>query len=142
MKKSAFLNPMMQKLIVRSIKQGMLLFSLLLFSALVFAQNITIKGKVTKDDGQPVAGASVVVKGTTNGTTCNDAGEFQISAPGRSTLIITATDYGSKEIAVNNQTSLDIKLTVLDKTLGEVVVTGYGTQKKKDVTGAVSRVNL
>src|SRR5262245_40266880 len=101
MKKSAYLKTMMQMLISRSAKSGVLFLSLLLSSAVLFAQNITVKGKVVKDDGQPVANASVVVKGTSNGTTCNEAGEFQISAPGKSTLIITALDYAAKEVAVN-----------------------------------------
>ncbi len=142
MKKSAFLKTKMQKLILQSMRSGSLFLLLLFISTASFAQNITIKGKVVKDDGQPIVGASVVVKGTSNGTTCNDAGEFQISAPANSRLVITATDYGAKEVAVNNQTSLDITLTALDKTLGEVVVTGYGSQRKRDVTGAVSKVNL
>ena len=142
MKKSAFLKPLLQKLILQSMRCGPLFLLLLFISTASFAQNITIKGKVVKDDGQPIVGASVLVKGTSNGTTCNDAGEFQLSAPANSTLVITAIDYGAKEVAVNNQTSLNITLTTLDKTLGEVVVTGYGTQRKRDVTGAVSKVNL
>jgi TonB-linked SusC/RagA family outer membrane protein len=139
MKKTAYLKI---RTVIRSMKNLLLIFSLLLFSAGALAQNITIRGKVTKDDGQPVAGASVVVKGTSNGTTANDAGEFQITAPGNSTLVITATDFTAKEVAVNNQASLNVIMTALDRTLGEVVVTGYGTQRKKYVTGAVARVNL
>lgn len=119
-----------------------LMLLLFAFSANVYAQNITVKGKILKDDGQPVAKASVTVKGTTNGTACNDLGEFQISAPGNATLVISAVDFASKEVKVNNQSSLDITLTAQDKTLTEVIVTGYGSQKKIDVTGAVSRVNL
>ena len=142
MKKTAYLKIRMQKLGMQSMKSMLLIFSLLFFSAGAFAQNITIRGKILRSDGQPVSGASVVVKGTSNGTTANDAGEFQISAPGNSTLIITATDFTAKEVAVNNQSSLNITLIALDKSLSEVVVVGYGTQRKKDLTGAVSRVNL
>ena len=138
MKKSAILKKGLQLMKLRS----PILILLLLFSAFSFAQNINVRGKVVKNDGQPVANASVVVKGTSTGTTCNDAGEFQISASRNATLVITATDFNALEVAVNNQTSLTITLTALDKTLSEVVVTGYGTQRKKDVTGAVSRVNL
>jgi len=140
MKKTAYLEIRMQKLIVQSMKNMLLIFSLLLFSAGALAQNITIKGKVVKDDGQPVPGASVVVKGTTSGTTCNDTGEFQITAPGNATLVITAVDFANKEVKVNNQSSLNITLTALDKTLGEVVVTGYGTTRRKDVTGSIASV--
>ena len=124
-----------------SMKSGILIFSLIFCSVVALAQNITIRGKVTKDDGLPVVGASVVVKGTSNGTTCNDAGEFQISAPRNATLVITATDFNALEVAVNNQTSLAITLTASDKTLGEVVVTGYGTTRKKDVTGSISSIS-
>jgi len=121
--------------------RSLILILLLLFSVFSFAQNITIRGKVVKSDGQPVVGASVVVKGTTTGTTCNDAGEFQISAAPNATLIITATDFNALEVAVNNQTSLTITLTAMDRTLGEVVVTGYGTTRKKDVTGSISSIS-
>ena len=142
MKKSAILKKAMQ-LGSQLMKSGSpLLISLLFFSVYSFAQDINIKGKVVKSDGQPVVGASVVIKGTNKGTTCNEAGEFQLSAPGKATLVITATDFTALEVPVNNQTSLTITLAALDRTLSEVVVTGYGTQKKKDVTGAVSRVNL
>jgi TonB-linked SusC/RagA family outer membrane protein len=118
-----------------------MLLLFLLFSVTSFAQNITIKGRVLKDDGTPVARASVSVKGTGNGVASNDQGEFQISAPGNATLVITATDFNALEVAVNNQTSLTITLTALDRTLGEVVVTGYGTTRKKDVTGSISSIS-
>ncbi len=142
MKKSACLKTMMQRLVSQSMKSGTLFLSLIFSSAVLFAQNITVRGKVVKDDDQPVPGASVVVKGTTSGTICNEAGEFQLSAPAKSILVITATDYAAKEVPVNNQNTLNVKLTTLDRSLGEVVVVGYGTQKKIDVTGSVSRVNL
>ena len=142
MKKSAILKPLLRLLKLRGRMTTLMVLLFLLIVTTIHAQNITVRGRVSKDDGQPVAGASVIVKGTSNGTTCNDAGEFELSAPSNATLVITATDYLAREVSVNNQTSLNIVLTTLDKTLGEVVVTGYGTQKKKDVTGAVSRVNL
>jgi TonB-linked SusC/RagA family outer membrane protein len=142
MKKSAYLRTAMQKMLLQSMRHSVLIFSFLFCTVAALSQNITVRGKVIKTDGQPVASASVVIKGTSNGTTCNEAGEFQISAPGKSILIITATDFTPQEVAVNNQTSLTITLAALDRTLGEVVVTGYGTQRKKDVTGSVSRVNL
>jgi TonB-linked SusC/RagA family outer membrane protein len=142
MKKSAILK-IMQQLRLRSMKRGTLLFaSLLLFAAGANAQNITVKGKVLRDDGQPVAKASVTVKGTSSGTAANDAGEFQISAPANGTLTISAIDFVTLEVKVNNQASLNVTLVAQDKTLTEVIVTGYGSQKKIDVTGAVSRVNL
>ncbi len=116
------------------------LLSILLLATNTFAQNITVRGKVLNDDGQPVARASVTVKGTGNGTASNDNGEFEISAPANGTLIISAVDYTTKEVNVNNQTSLNISLLSIEKTLGEVIVTGYGTQRKKDITGSVVSV--
>lgn len=121
---------------------AVLLFSMMTVSQQIFAQNITIRGKVTKDDGQPLQGASVIVKGSTNGTTTDAAGAFQLTASGDASLVISSVDYVMKEIKVNNQSTLNISMLAADKTLGEVIVVGYGTQKKIDVTGAVSRVNL
>jgi TonB-dependent starch-binding outer membrane protein SusC len=106
------------------------------------AQNINVKGKVTKDDGLPLQGASVMVKGSTNGTTTNETGEFSISASANATLLISAVDFLMQEIKINNRTSVTVKLAAADKSLENVVVVGYGTQKKVDVTGAVARVNL
>ena len=117
------------------------LFAMLLLSVNTFAQNITVRGKVLKDDGQPLARASVTVKGTGNGTATNDAGEFQISVPSNATLVISAVDFTTKEVPVNNQASLNIILEQHDKALAEVVVTGYGTTRKKDVTGSISSIS-
>jgi len=110
-------------------------FSMLLLSANTFAQNITVRGKVLKEDGQPVARASVAVKGSGTGVASNDLGEFQISAPANATLVISALDFTTQEINVNNQTDITERLISTEKTLGEVIVTGYGiTQRKKDIT--------
>ncbi len=119
-----------------------LLLHLLLLVTQASAQNITIRGKITKDDGTPLQGASVMVKGASTGTTTDAAGIYVLSAPGTATLIISSVDYTAKEVRVNNRTTIDVALTAADKTLSEVVVTGYGTQKKIDVTGSVARVNL
>jgi TonB-linked SusC/RagA family outer membrane protein len=141
MKKTAILRNAVLQFKSRISKTTVITLLLFLFiTANSFAQNISVKGRVLKGDGQPIAGASIVVKGTTTGTTCNDAGEFQISAPGNATLVITAVDFANKEVKLNNQSSLDITLTALDKTLGEVVVTGYGTTRRKDVTGSIASI--
>ena len=118
-----------------------LLMQLLTVSQQSFAQNVTVRGKVTKDDGQPLQGASVVVKGTTNGTTTDDQGNFLISAPGDATLVISSIDFTSREIKVNNQSTLNVTLSSADKTLGEVIVVGYGTQRKEAITGSVASIN-
>ncbi|HMT74068.1 MAG TPA: TonB-dependent receptor [Chitinophagaceae bacterium] len=113
----------------------------LLLAGLAMAQNITVKGRVLKDDGQPVQKASVLVKGTTNGTTTDDNGGFTISVPGNGTLVISAVDFVTKDVKINDRSVLTVELVAVDKTLGEVIVVGYGTQRKKDVTGAVVSVN-
>ncbi len=113
----------------------------LLLAGLAMAQNITVKGRVLKDDGQPVQKASVLVKGTTNGTTTDDNGGFTISVPGNGTLVISAVDFLSQEVKVNNRTNLSVKLLAADKSLEGVVVIGYGTQRRRDVTGSVASVN-
>jgi TonB-dependent starch-binding outer membrane protein SusC len=118
-----------------------LLFTLLAGTAPVLAQGKTISGRVTNDANQPVAGASVVVKGTTNGTTTDNNGNFSIQAPSGGTLVISSINFAEKEIAVGNSNSINVKLsTSIPGDLGEVVVVGYGTQRKKDVTGAVVSV--
>ncbi len=118
-----------------------LLMQLLTVSQQSFAQNVTVRGKITKDDGQPLSGASVVVKGTTNGTTSNEQGNFLISAPGDATLVISSIDFTSREIKVNNQSTINVTLSSADKTLGEVIVVGYGTQRKEAITGSVASIN-
>lgn len=120
---------------------AVLLMQLLTVSQQSFAQNVTVRGKITKDDGQPLPGASVVVKGTTNGTTSNEQGNFQISAPGDATLVISSIDFTSREIKVNNQSTVNVTLSSADKTLGEVIVVGYGTQRKEAITGSVASIN-
>lgn len=118
-----------------------LLMQLLTVSQLSFAQNVTVRGKITKDDGQPLPGATVIVKGTRNGTTTDNQGNFQLSAPGDATLVISSIDFTTREIKVNNQSTLNVALSSADKTLGEVIVVGYGTQRKEAITGSVASIN-
>ena len=111
-------------------------FQLLLLANLAFAQNITIRGRVLKDDGQPAQSASVQVKGTSNGTTTNNNGDFSISAPADATLVFSSVDFMTQEVKVNGETTINITLVSASRSLGEVVVVGYGTQRKRDVTGS------
>ncbi len=116
------------------------LFTLLALPFITQAQNITVKGRVTKDDGQPAQSATVQVKGTKSGTTTNEAGDFTISAPAQGTLVISSVDFIAQEVPVNNRTSINVTLIAADKKLGEVVVVGYGTQRSRDVTGSVVKI--
>ncbi len=141
MKKSAILKNRLQLLNLRGRKIAtLILFSFMLFSASALAQNITIKGRVLKEDGQPVARASITVKETGMGTASNDNGEFQISAPGKATLVISAVNFTPQEIKINDRQIVDITLVTLEKTEMEAVVIGYTTQRKRDVTGSTVSV--
>lgn len=105
-----------------------------------FAQN-TVRGKVTSNTGDPVAGASVVVKGTAVGTTTDEGGNYSISASKGATLVITSINYDAKEVTVGNSNTIDLQLSPSGGSLGEVVVIGYGTQRKESVTGSVASIN-
>lgn len=114
---------------------------LLMSSESALAQNGTVSGKVTRIDGQPVQRASVLVKGTNNGTSTDDNGNFRITVPPDATLVVSAVDLITREINVNGRANIDVVLSPSAGSLGEVVVVGYGTQRKRDVTGAVVRVS-
>ncbi|HWJ28806.1 MAG TPA: carboxypeptidase-like regulatory domain-containing protein, partial [Flavisolibacter sp.] len=101
---------------------GLLLFMTTFFVLPALAQNITVKGRVIDEKNQPVAGASVVVKGTANGTTTNEDGMYQISAPSKGTLVISSVGYPSKEIAIANQTTHNVSLTATSADLEQVIV--------------------
>lgn len=116
---------------------------LFLIAGTVSAQNkITVKGIVNDDKGNPVPNASVLVKGTTNGVTTDVNGTFTISVPdSKSVLVVSNIGYKTKEIPVGNNTSFTVNLVPSVNSLNEVVVVGYGTQKKVTVTGAVAQVS-
>ena len=118
------------------------LFLLLLFCPfhLLFSQNSIIRGTVTSGDSA-LANTTVQVKGTKNSTQTNNSGNFSISAPSNATLVFTAVGYERREVIVNNQTSLNVGLQGSSAQLEQVVVIGYGTQKRKDLTGSISSVN-
>jgi len=97
-----------------------------------------ISGTVTDETGSPLPGAAVLIKGTTKGTTTDAEGKFLIEADANAVLQISFVGYNPKEVSVNGQSSLVVQLTPNLSQLNEVVVVGYGTQKKSDVTGAIS----
>jgi len=102
----------------------------------------TITGKVTDQKGNPLAGVSIPVKGTTNGTTTNTDGSFSLTVPSSArTLVFSSLGYGDEERSIERATQLNVQLAVGEgKKLDEVVVVGYGTQKRAEVTGAVATV--
>ncbi len=100
-----------------------------------------ISGMVTDETGAPLPGATVVVKGTTNGTITDADGKFVIDADMDAILEISYVGFYRKEVSVNGQSSIVVQLDPDVSQLNEVVVVGYGTQKRSDVTGAIASVN-
>ena len=118
------------------------LFLLSFTLASVYAQNIQVKGTVVSgSDNEPLPGVNVVVKGTTNGGITDLDGNFTLSVPADATLSITYIGFRSQEVAVNGKTSLKIVLQEDSETLDEVVVVGYGVQKKSVVTASIAKVS-
>ncbi|MNS43932.1 TonB dependent receptor [compost metagenome] len=105
--------------------------------------NINIKGKVVSDQGEELPGVNISVKNTGIGTSTNGNGEFTLNhVPSNATIIASFIGFETQEVAVNGRKELVIKLKTEAKGLEEVVVVGYGTQRKRDVVGAVSSVNV
>ncbi len=107
-----------------------------------FAQNRLIKGKVTDDHGKALAGASINIKNTAASTLTDSSGNFQLpfSGNGKAQLVVTFVGYLSTELSIGSGNYFDVQLKHDAQNLGDVIVIGYGTQKKKDVTGAISVV--
>jgi TonB-linked SusC/RagA family outer membrane protein len=124
-------------------KQFLLFFMLgIIFTALqASAQERTVSGKVTaSEDGSPLPGVSVTVKGTKQGTQTDGSGVYKVTVSGNATLIFSFIGTISQDIAVGNRTIVDVQLVSDNKQLSEVVVVGYGTQKRTEFTGAASTV--
>lgn len=103
-------------------------------------QSNTVTGVVVDANGEPIIGANVVVKGTTNGTITDIDGRFSLEAPGNAVLSISYIGYNAQDVKIGNRSSIKIALKEDTQKLDEVIVVGYGTQKKSDLTGAVSSV--
>jgi len=114
------------------------LLAFILFSVLAKAQT-AVSGTVKSGDSA-LAGVSVVVKGTANGTTTGADGKFSISAPANATLLFSHVNFGSKEVSVNGRSVISVELVALDGTLSDVVVVGYNSQRKATLTGSVSQL--
>lgn len=107
-----------------------------------FAQNVPVKGIVYDDMDMPAMGVNIVKKGTTEGTVTNLDGEFEINVNRGDILVFSYIGYITQEITYNGQPRLEIKLQEDAEKLDEIVVIGYGTMKKSDLTGAISSVNV
>ncbi len=115
-------------------------FAIFFFSVsfLANAQERELKGKVTDNEtGENLPGVNIIVKGTTQGTTTDAKGEYNLAVSSNATLVFSFIGYQTLEVSVGNQTTLNVRLMIDSKALEEVVVVGYGTQRKVDLTGAV-----
>ncbi|WP_298532341.1 TonB-dependent receptor [uncultured Algibacter sp.] len=118
----------------------MLLIALLAGTALASAQDLSISGTVSDQNNQPLAGANVLVKDSSNGAQTDFDGNFTIQASSDAILVVSYLGFVSQEIPVNGQTTITAVLVEDASQLDEVVVIGYGKQKKSDLTGAVAQV--
>jgi TonB-linked SusC/RagA family outer membrane protein len=121
-------------------KLTLILVAMVLFAFQGFAQR-NISGRVTDDAGKPLPSVSVSVKGTSTGTTTNTEGFYTLSVPsGAKTLVLSAVDFETQELNIGGGSTINATLTSAEKALTEVVVTGYGREKKRQFTGAATVV--
>ncbi|MBC7845258.1 MAG: TonB-dependent receptor [Flavobacterium sp.] len=113
-------------------------FLSVLFSVYGQAQDVSIKGKVVDENGLPIPGVTILIKGTSNATTTDLDGNYQIKADSNGTLVFSFVGYGTVQETIKGRTSINAKLNPESQSLQEVVVVGYGTQKKGLITGASS----
>ena len=116
--------------------KNFLLAAFVLFAHAVIAQ--TISGTVSSEDG-PLPGATVIVKGTNNGTTTDFDGNFSIEASSSDVLVVSFVGFSSQEVSVGDNDQITVNLQA-DNELEEVVITGYGSQKEKEITSAVTKI--
>ncbi|MEN8966678.1 MAG: carboxypeptidase-like regulatory domain-containing protein, partial [Polaribacter sp.] len=112
--------------------------AILIFSSITIANAQTVKGTVSSE-GEPLPGASVSIKGSSKGTSTDFDGNYTINVNSGATLVFSYVGFSSKEVVVGNQLTINLSLDP-DNQLDEIVVIGYGTQRKSDLTGSVSTV--
>ncbi|MEP6465315.1 MAG: SusC/RagA family TonB-linked outer membrane protein [Parafilimonas sp.] len=128
-------------MISKGLLKALMLCPILLFLAFVSHAQKTITGKILDEKGNPVAGASVVVKGGKTGTTTDATGHYQLNVPsGTTTVVVSYIGYTPQDLDVTSSTDVSISLKPDNSTLNDVVVVGYGSARKKDLTGAVASV--
>ncbi|PWJ55001.1 TonB-linked SusC/RagA family outer membrane protein [Dyadobacter jejuensis] len=120
---------------------GLFIVFLCCLAGSVLGQGHLVKGKVKSADGEGIPGASIIVRGTQNGTTTDVNGDFQLKAPAKGVLIVSFVGFVSQAVNIEGKAILEVTLLEDAVELQEVVAVGYGTQKKKEVTGAVVQVD-
>ena len=121
--------------------RGIFLGLFLILSSTLLAQQQAATGKVKGTDGSPVIGASVSVVGTSRGASTDGEGNFKITVSRNETLRISSVGFNTTDVVYTGQKSVDVILTVDNKTLNEIIVVGYGSQSKKEITGAVQTIS-
>ena len=124
---------------VRQLLKGWLIVMLCTFSLVSYAQQ-AVTGKVTDDNGEGLPGVTIRVQGSSVGTVTDVDGNFSLSVPANGSLEISSVGFTTEIVAVNNRSVIDVALRVDIAELEEVVVVGYGTQKKSTITGSISKV--
>ena len=126
-------------LLPKRIVSSMIFFFALLFSDHLYAQS-AITGTVSDNKGAPLKGVSIIIKGSSAGTSTAENGSFSITASKKDILVFSTVGYVTQEIAIGTQASITVSLAAAVGKLDEVVVVGYGTQRRKEVTSAVATV--
>jgi len=111
-------------------------------AAFAFAQDRVVSGTVRDESGSPMPGVNVIVSGTTNGTVSDVSGKYSLSVGSGAKLLFSFIGYTSQEVEVGNSTVVDVSMKVDVTELSEIVVTGYASQEKKDLTGSVGTVKM
>ena len=126
---------------IRKMKSLWVLIALCLFPVVAYAQSISVSGTVVDDLGEPILGANIIQKGTTNGVLTDIDGNFSLKAPNGATLVVSYIGYETVEVKVTGTKPMQIVLAEDVKALEDVVVIGYGTQRKEAITGSVASVS-
>ena len=131
----------MHHYLFRRFKYVLILALALFLNSVLFAQ-ISVRGKVADNNGLALPGVSVTEKGTSNGATSNVTGDYVISVKNqKAVLVFSYVGFSTQEIEIGNRTTLDVNVIPVAGQLNDVVVTGYGTQRRKEVTSAITTIN-
>jgi TonB-linked SusC/RagA family outer membrane protein len=103
-------------------------------------QDIRVTGRVISSEGNPVAGASIVVKGSRTGTTTDANGNFSLSVPDNATLVFSSVGFEAQEVAIGGRTTINVTLQTSTRAVDAIVVIGYGTASRRDLTGSITKV--
>jgi TonB-linked SusC/RagA family outer membrane protein len=123
-------------------KALLLIWTYLLFATVPgFAQTLSVKGIITGNNNEPLSGADIIIKGTKTGTTTNSNGEFGLATPGNATLVISHIGYTTKEISVSGRSFVQEVLETQNQQMSEVVVIGYQTTSRKNVTTSIASIS-